>query len=139
MHCIMIELQQVEDQNILRYNVFHDISNEWFLFLQSDIAQYFCFDRVMPMSVFKSWLNRYREATKVIYEPYLEDEMICTANRLGKLMYDRLIEMISLKKLMTLFSVQSELTSNGLIEALLYERQKALNQSCKYHGSFRLQ
>ena len=135
----MVELQQVEDQNILRYNVFHDISNEWFLFLQSDIAQYFCFDRVMPMSVFNSWLKGYREAKKVIHEPYLEDEMICTANRLGNLMYDRLIEMISLKKILTLFPVRCELTRNGLIEALLYERQKALNQPCKYHGSFRRQ
>lgn len=135
----MVELQQVEDQDILRNNVFHDISNEWFLFLQSDIAQYFCFDNVMPMSVFNSWLNGYREAKKVIYEPYLEDEMICTANRLGNLMYDRLIEIISLKKMMTLFPVRSNLTKNGLIEALLYERQKALNRLCKYHGSFRLQ
>lgn len=130
----MVELQQLEDQNILRYNVFHDISNEWFMFLQSDIAQYYEFDSVMPMSVFNSWLKGYSKAG---CDPYLEDEMICTANRLGQLMYDRLLEMISKKKLLALFTVKSELTSIGLIEALLYERQKALNRSCKSHGSFR--
>lgn len=132
----MVELQKLEDQNILRYNVFHDISNEWFMFLQSDIAQYYDFDSVMPMSVFNSWLKGYSKAG---CDPNLEDEMICTANRLGQLMYDRLLEMISKKKLLALFTVKSELTNIGLIEALLYERQKALNRSCKYHGSFRQQ
>jgi hypothetical protein len=118
-----MELQNPENDDVDRYNIFHDISNEWHEVLTSDVGTYAGFDLVLPMSVFSSWLKGRKGSGICRNDWNTPADILYAADKLSVGMFTYITKNISKTTFSKLFPTNQNLTVETLKNSLLYERQ----------------